>query len=136
MNRRILTAFLTLVAFAGMVGTASAESPAEECQAAFGAGYAGYKVEENESQLNGTYADPSTGFSVTISNTNTNVHTFDYSASWPVNVIVKGGSSPGNFYSPRQAPGCTRRSTRTTASSAASATSPSAGIRTLPTSIW
>jgi uncharacterized repeat protein (TIGR01451 family) len=31
--------------------------------------------------------------------------TFDYSANWPVNVVVKGGPAAGNFYSPPSATG-------------------------------
>jgi uncharacterized repeat protein (TIGR01451 family) len=101
----VLVASLAIVfAFAG-TSRAAVGSPATECQNAFGPGYVGFKVERPESSLNGTYTDPATGFQVTISNTNTTLHTFDYNSSWPVNVVVKGGPSSGNFYSPPAATG-------------------------------
>ncbi len=78
--------------------------PTKECVAAFGTGYVGFKIDGvNESTLNGPYAED--GFSVIISNTNSSLHTFDYTASWPTNVIVKGGPSQGQLYSPPAASG-------------------------------
>jgi uncharacterized repeat protein (TIGR01451 family) len=75
-------------------------SPTAQCQAEFGPSFIGFKVEvTNENTLDGVYTDPDTGFSVTISNTDSDLHTFDYQASWPVNVLVKGGPD-SNVYSP------------------------------------
>lgn len=100
--KSLLLALLFTASLLALSGSAQASvgSPATECQNAFGPGYVGFKVEKNESQLNGAYTDPATGFTVTISNVDTGLHTFDYLSAWPVNVIVKGGSSAGNFYSP------------------------------------
>lgn len=89
----------SLLVFSGSA-QAAVGSPATECQNAFGPGYVGFKIEQDESQLNGTYTDPATGFTVKISNVNTELHTFDYSSGWPVNIVVKGGPSSGSFYSP------------------------------------
>jgi uncharacterized repeat protein (TIGR01451 family) len=98
----LLALAVALVGFFALAASADARvgSPATECQNAFGPGYVGFKIEEPEASLNGSYTDPATGFQVTISNVDTNLHTFDYSSSWPVNVVVKGGPSAGNFYSP------------------------------------
>ena len=79
---------------------ASVGSPATQCSNAFGPGHVGFKVEESESSLDGTYKDPSTGFVVKISGTNVSLKTFNYESNWPVNVVVKGGPGAGTFYSP------------------------------------
>jgi uncharacterized repeat protein (TIGR01451 family) len=79
---------------------ASVGSPATECSNAFGPGHVGFKIEESEFSLDGTYKDPSTGFVVKISGTDASLKTFNYESNWPVNVIVKGGPAAGTFYSP------------------------------------
>ncbi len=101
----LLVALAAIMAAFAMPSTAAAAngvgSPATECANAFGPGYVGFKIDDvNEGQLNGTYTDPDTGLSVTISGTDSTLHTFDYSSSWPVNVVVKGGPSQGRLYSP------------------------------------
>ncbi|MBK5231725.1 MAG: DUF11 domain-containing protein [Thermoleophilia bacterium] len=86
--------------------TTTSSGPSRECVDAFGDGYVGFKIDDvNEGHLNGTYTDPSTGFSVTVSNTNSSDHTFDYVSSWPANVIVKGGPDQGELYFPPSSSG-------------------------------
>ena len=97
-----LTLILGLIAAIGFnASPATAAAPGTECTGAFGSGYVGYKIDDvNEGQLNGTYVDSSTGFSVTVSNTNVDQHTFNYVSNRAVNVIVKGGPDQGELYSP------------------------------------
>jgi uncharacterized repeat protein (TIGR01451 family) len=104
----VLAVVATIVAVTANASPALADhgvnmDPNTECQLLFGdPGYIGYKIDVvSEASLDGTYDDPNSDFSVTISNTNTTLHTFDYSANIPVNVHVKGGSDPiGNNYWP------------------------------------
>jgi uncharacterized repeat protein (TIGR01451 family) len=105
--KTLLFALITALMLFAASATAEARvgSPATECQSAFGPGFIGFKIEQNESALNGSYSDPSTGFQVTISNTNTVIHSFSYNSGWPVNVVVKGGPSGGNLYSPPSSSG-------------------------------
>jgi len=66
--------FSALVAAVSLVAapTAGATEPAgggatRECVSAVGPGYVGFKIDDvNENTLNGSYNDPSTGFSVTM----------------------------------------------------------------------
>ena len=91
---------LAAAMFAG-AGAAKAEgvgSPDTECQRAFGPGYVGFKVEEDEKELNGTYKDSDTGLTIVISGTNSSLHTFNYKSNLPVSVIVKGGPDQGTLY--------------------------------------
>jgi uncharacterized repeat protein (TIGR01451 family) len=104
----LLISAFALIASAGVsASTASAnhgvgQDPNVECAQLFGAGHIGYKIDVvSEATLDGVYNDPDSDFSVTISNTNTTLHIFDYSANIPVNVHVKGGSDPtGVLYGP------------------------------------
>ena len=81
---------------------APAVDPTTECVTLFGPGHVGFKIDVvSEATLDGVYNDPNSSFSVTISNTNTTLHTFDYSSNIAANVHVKGGSDPiGNNYGP------------------------------------
>ncbi len=95
----IVTLAAAMFAGAGAAQAGGVGSPDTECQRAFGPGYVGFKIDEvNESKLNGGYYDEKTGLKVVISNTDNDFHTFDYEASQPVNVIVKGGPDQGTLY--------------------------------------
>ena len=93
----VATLVAALFAGGGAAQASGVGSPDTECQRAFGPGYVGFKVEEDESSLNGTYKDES-GLKITISNVNKTLHTFDYTSTKPVNVIVKGGPDQGTLY--------------------------------------
>lgn len=106
-SRAVRTAlFSALVAVVALVvaptaGATASTGDTRECVSAFGPGFVGFKIDDvNENTLNGSYSDPSTGFEVTISNTDTSRHKFDYVSNWPANVIVKGGPSQGELYQP------------------------------------
>lgn len=97
------TVLAAMLAFAALTfaPAAGADSPTNECRSAFGSGYIGFKIDDvNERNLNGSYTDPATGFSVTVTDTDSSLHSFSYSSNWPANVVVKGGPSQGRLYSP------------------------------------
>jgi cytochrome c oxidase assembly protein Cox11 len=94
MRKVISTIFVMIAIFVVGMTTAIAVAPIYECPC----GQYGYKIddwnqEDDGINMDGTYYDPASGNTITISNSDDEGYVFDWESEYPVcAVVVKGGN--------------------------------------------